>query len=100
MVKNSKSFNIFYTLWLKEHDESQGSDKRTYEYLHRQIHNHACRDRATDIANEFRDQSRSRVVAAAEGQSEVDKLPPGTCRNIMKFCKCTVDGCTFGRDKK
>ena len=47
---NSASFKIHYTLFQNEKQENPGLQKTTYDYLHRQIHNHTRRDRADEIA--------------------------------------------------
>ena len=47
---NSASFKINYTLFQNEKVDNPGSAKTTYDYLHRQIHNHTRRDRADEIA--------------------------------------------------
>ena len=49
-IVNSASFKIQYTLFQNEKQENPGSQKTTYDYLHRQIHNHTRRDRADEIA--------------------------------------------------
>ena len=49
-IANSSSFKIQYTLFQNEKQENPGSQKTTYDYLHRQIHNHTRRDRADEIA--------------------------------------------------
>ena len=65
-IVNSVSFKIQYTLFQNEKHENLGSPKTTYDYLHRQIHNHTRRDRADEIAREYRESSRNRFTPAAE----------------------------------
>ena len=48
-IVNSSSFKIQYTLFQNEKQEHLGSQQTTYDYLHRQIHNHTRRDRADEI---------------------------------------------------
>ena len=49
-IVNSASFKIQYTLFQNEKQENPGSQKTTYDYLRRQIHNHTRSDRADEIA--------------------------------------------------
>ena len=46
---NSESFKINITFFQKEKDDNPGSNKTTYGYLHKQIHNHTRCDRACKI---------------------------------------------------
>ena len=48
-IVNSTSFRINYKLFRKQNDDNLGSSNTTYDYLHRQIHNHTRRDRADEI---------------------------------------------------
>ena len=95
-IVNSSSFKIQYTLFQNEKQENPGSHKTTYDYLHRQIHNHTRRDRADEIAKEYCESSRSRATPITEGE----KPPPGTCEYMMRFGKCTVEGCPLTHDTR
>ena len=68
-IENYASFKIKYALFQKEKDNAPGSDKTTYDYFHRQIHNHTRRDRADEIAREYGDSSRARAAAISEGKN-------------------------------
>ena len=73
-----------------------GSTKTTYGYLHKQIHNHTRRDRADEIANKYCASFSVRTAALANGE----KSPRGTCRYMMRFGQCTVQGCPHNHDSK
>ena len=67
-IVNSTSFNIKYALLHQEKDDSPGSNKATYDYLHTQIHNHTRRYRANEIAKEYRESPRQRAAANTNGE--------------------------------
>ena len=95
-IVNSASFKINYTLFQNEKVDNPGSAKTTYDYLHRQIHNHTRRDRADEIAREYCESSRTRVAPVADGE----KRHPGTCKYMMRFGQCTFQGCLLTHDTR
>ena len=95
-IVNSTSFKINYTLFQNEKVDNPGSAKTSYDYLHRQIHNHTRRDRADEIAREYSESSRTRLTPLTEGEQPL----PGTCKYMMRFGQCTFQGCPHNHDSR